>query len=348
MIGKRALCLLLACLVLAPPFAARAQQVKLRITLQTPATDHLGVNLMQFKAEVEKRSDGAISVEVFGDSRLYRDDQAVDAVASGAIEMASVGSSQLVRRIPALDIFGQPFLFNFDALVQAGTGPDSEIRKVLDKTVLDGIGVRVLWRQPFGSSVFVSKGVDVRTPAGIRGRKIRAWAPNVAKFIRLCGGDARVISSAKLITALEDGTVEMLMTGISTVRSRALWKLLDTITRTGHAALEFPVIINEKLWQSLSDSHKAIISAAARNAERDLRQSMSDVEADAYAFAISKGMKVYELTPSEVAAWRACSAGIMDDYMDAGKVAIELIAAYGRLRTLPCCSDGPKGEFPPR
>jgi C4-dicarboxylate-binding protein DctP len=344
MIGWRTSCLLLACLVLASP-PVGADPVKLRITLQTPETDHLGMNLKQFKSEVEKRSDGAISVEIYGNSRLYRDNQAVDAVASGAIEMASVGSSQLVRKIPALDIYGQPFLFNFDALVQAGTNPDGEIRKVLDKTVLEGIGVRVLWRQAFGSSVFVSKGLDVKAPAAIRGRKVRAWAPNVAKFIRLCGGDAHVISSSKLVKSVEDGTVEMLMTGISTVESRALWKLLDTITRTEHAALEFPVIINEKLWQSLSDNHKAIISAAARRAERDLRQSMSDIEEKAYTFALSKGMKIYDLSPDHVAEWRACSASIMDDYMSSGEVATELMAAYGRLRTLPCCSAGPKGEF---
>jgi C4-dicarboxylate-binding protein DctP len=147
----------LACLVLASS-GAGAEPAKLRVTLQLPITNHLGVNLMQFKAEVEKRSAGTISIEVFDNSRLYRDDQALEAVASGAIEMGSVGISQFVKKVPALDVFGQPFLFNFEALVRAATDPDGEVRKLLDKAVLDGTGVRVLWLQSYGSSVFPLQG----------------------------------------------------------------------------------------------------------------------------------------------------------------------------------------------
>jgi C4-dicarboxylate-binding protein DctP len=122
--------------------------------------------------------------------------------------------------------------------------------------------------------------------------------------------------------------------------------VLDTVTRTEHGALEYTVIINEKVWQSLSDNHKAIITAAAKKVERELRQSMADVEAKAYAFVRAKGMKVHELAPNGVAAWRACSAGIIDEYMTtAGDIAAKVMAAYGELRTLPCCSSGPKGEF---
>ena len=172
---------LLACLALVPS-AAGAEPIKLRVTLQLPLTNHLGVNLTQFKTEVEKHSGDTISVEIFDNSRLYRDDQALDAVASGAIEMGSVGISQFVKKMPALDLFGQPFLFNFEALVRAAADPDGDVRKMLDKAVLDRFGVRVLWLQSFGSSVFVSKGRDARTPTAIRGQKVRIWAENMTKI----------------------------------------------------------------------------------------------------------------------------------------------------------------------
>jgi extracellular solute-binding protein (family 7) len=107
------------------------------------ATDAPGpcatVNLVQFEAEVEKHSGGEIAVEIFDNSRLYRDDQPLDAVASGAIEMGSVATSQIVKKMSALDLFSQPFLLNSEALVRAATGPDGEVRKVFDKAVLEGI-----------------------------------------------------------------------------------------------------------------------------------------------------------------------------------------------------------------
>lgn len=78
----------------------------------------------------------------------------------------------------------------------------------------------------------------------------------------------------------------------------------------------------------------------------DLRQRMADIEAEAYAFAREKGMTVYDLTPDEVAEWRACSAGIVEDYMNvAGDLGRRLMGAYGKLRTDPCCTSGPAGRF---
>jgi C4-dicarboxylate-binding protein DctP len=339
-------CLLLACLVLGPSAGGGAEPVKLRVTLTAPITNHLGVNLVQFKKEVETQSAGELSIEIFDNSRLYRDDQAVAAVTSGAIEMGTIGLSQFVREEPALELFTQPFLLNFEALVRAATDPDREVRKVLDKALLDRFGVRVLWMQSFGNSVFVSKGRDARTPAGIHGQKVRSWAKNMNRFTKACGGIPVVVPSSKMFQTAKDGTVDMVMTGIASVETRELWKVLDTVTRTEHAALEYAVVINEKVWQSLDDRHKAIITAAAREAEGELRQAIADIEEKAYAFARSKGMKIYDLTPNEVAEWRACSAEIMVDFMStAGETGRRLMEAYGKLRTDPCCSAGPKGEF---
>jgi C4-dicarboxylate-binding protein DctP len=138
----------------------------------------------------------------------------------------------------------------------------------------------------------------------------------------------------------------MVMTGITGVDSRELWKVTDTITRTEHAALEFLVIINDRVWQSLDQRGKAVVSESSRMVEQDLRERMADIEAKAYAFAREKGMKIYEPSPDDVMEWRACSARLVEDYMkDAGQLAFRLMAAYGRLRTQPCCSTGPAGTF---
>ena len=54
------------------------------------------------------------------------------------------------------------------------------------------------------------------------------------------------------------------------------------------------------------------------------------------------GMKVYDLSPDQIADWRACSAAVLDAYMsDHPELANALLDAYGRLRTEPCCSTAP-------
>src|SRR5262245_20861507 len=64
-------------------------------------------------------------------------------------------------------------------------------------------------------------------------------------------------------------------------------------------------------------------------------------------------MKVHELSPDDVAEWRACSAGLLDEYlldeyMDrGGELARWLMGTYGKLRTEPCCNAGSAGTFTP-
>src|SRR5262245_30388092 len=168
----------------------------------------------------------------------------------------------------------------------------------------------------------------------------------MANFTKYCGGVPLLISASKQHQAVKDGTVDMIMTSITGVDSRELWKVTDTVTRTEHAASEFLVFINEKVWQSLGERGQRALAEASSKAERDLRNEIADIEARAYAFAREKGMKVHELTPDDVSDWRACSAPLVDDYMkEAGELGGRLMAAYGRLRMHPCCSAGPAGAF---
>jgi C4-dicarboxylate-binding protein DctP len=339
--------LLLLIILLLPLRPAGAEPVQLRITLQLPTTSHLGVNLKRFKDEVEKASNREIAVDIFDNSRLYKDNEALGAVMSGAIDMASLPYQQFHKHAPAIEIFEQPFLMNFEALVRAAANPDSEIRKILDKAVLEATGVRILWWQSYGSSVFFSKsGQHTKHPSGIAGKKVRVFGEAMGNFTKYCGGIPRLISASQQFQAAKDGTVDIVMTGITGVSARDLWKVTDTITRTEHAALEFLVIINEKVWQSLSKDHQRIVAEASSRVERELRDQMADIEAQAYAFARDKGMTVHELSPDEVAEWRACSARLVEDYMmSAGELGARLMSAYGRLRTAPCCSSGPQGAF---
>jgi C4-dicarboxylate-binding protein DctP len=338
-------CLLLT-LIFIRPHPAAADPVKLRISVQTPATDpFLGASTVEFKTEVERESKGSIAVEVYDKGRLYIDDKVLDAVKSGAIEIGVVGLAQITKTIPAAAIMEQPFMFNFEALVRAATSPDSEIRQLIDQATLQALGVRVLWWQTIGQQIFYTKGGDAKLPAQIKDRKIRAASATMANFVTNCGGVPRDVSSSKVHEALQDGTIDIGMISIAAVRTRDLWQVTKALTKTDHATIEFMVLINEKVWQSLTDEQRAIVTKAARNAERDTRARAAQSEAADYAFARSKGMTVYQLTAKEIAQWRACSADVFGNYLETGgELTQKLVKAYAKLRTQPCCSAGPTDE----
>lgn len=343
----RLFCVAFAWLLLLPS-AAEAQQMKLRATIQVALTERLwGVALARFKEEIEKRSGNTISFEVFDKGSRYIDDQAVDAVASGAIEMGVAGLYQFAKKMPAIDIMEQPFLFNFDALIRAAVSPDGEIRGIIDTAVLKQLGVRILWWQSLGNQIIVSKGRDVRDPQQVKGQRIRVFGETTAELARQCGATPFIMSAFKMQPAMQDNRLDMIMCSIPAVPNRELWKVADTITRTWHAPVEYVAFINEKTWQSLSPSQQALFTEVARKVEREVRDRVSDLEAEYYQFALSKGMKVYDLTPDQVADWRACSAEVLAGYMSRHpEIARRLLEAYGKMRVEPCCSVAPhKGAF---
>jgi TRAP-type C4-dicarboxylate transport system substrate-binding protein len=345
----RMLALVITC-VLSLPAISSAQQVKLKAALQVPVTElFFGQNLAQFKKEVEERTRKAVTIEIFDGGKPYNDNQIVGAVTSGAMELGVAGFNQFADKIPAIEILDQPFLFNFDALINAAFGPEGEPRALLDKALLETMGVRVLMWQPVGNQVFFSKGRDVAAPQQIKDKTIRVFSDSMAKFVKLCGGKPALLSSAAMSDALKDGRIDMAMAGFSTVMSRDMWKVSDTITRTAHSPLEFLLFINEKNWQALAPAHQAVLMEVARSLEPKIRQKAAQNDVEAYAFAREKGMKIVELMPHQVAEWRACSSEVLLSYMDTtADLGSRLMAAYGRLRTAPCCSAGPPSGTPSR
>jgi C4-dicarboxylate-binding protein DctP len=339
----RLLCFSMLALLLLPARDAGAQQVKLKANLQFPISNPVfGGGLKRFKEEVELQSKGAIVVEIFDKSQLFTDYQVVDAVSSGAVDIGMTAAQQFSYKAHLVGILEQPFLFNFHALMNAAASPGSEIRKAIDEAILAEVGVRVLWWHTLGNLVFFSKGRDVADPARVKDQRVASPGKLPGEFVAWCGGKPSALTIEKFHDAFKDGALDMAMVGFGALQAFGLWKFTDTVTFTHHSPIVLFLVINEKTWQSLPPAHRDTLAQAAGKVEVEIRSHRAESEARASAFANSKNVKLQELTPDQVAEWRACSAGMLADYMDkADERAHRLMEAYGRLRTDPCCSAGP-------
>ena len=292
---------------------ATAADTTLRISLQLPLKSHLGQNLVLFKEEVEKNSNGDIAVEIYDSAQLYKDKEVPAAVGSGAIEMGVASLTRYVGDIPAVDIFYQPFLFDSEEKVRAAVAPGSTVRGPLDEAIKD-TGSTVLWWQAYGGAIMLSNDGPIKTPADMTGKKVRVFGKTLGDFVTAAGGAPTLISGSEQYLAYQRGTVDVGMTGVSGVKSRKLWEVMDTITVTNHADIEFIVVVNTDFWNSLPEDHKAVIQAAAITAETDVRDRVSEIEASAYAAAEENGMTVYKPTAEEITSWKAVSQPVYDAY----------------------------------
>ena len=331
--GAAACAVALAVALPATAPTAEAAETTLRITLQLPLKSHLGQNLLLFKEEVESASDGEIEVQIFDSAQLYKDSEVPQAVGAGAIEMGVASLTRFVGEIPAVDIFYMPFVFNSEPLVRAATAKDSPVRGPLDEAILD-TGSRVLWWQAYGGAVMLSQDEPLRTPADIEDQKVRVFGRTLGSFVEAVGGVPTLISGSEQYLAYQRGTVDVGMTGVSGVRSRSLWEVMDWITVTNHADIEFVVLVNEEFWQELPEAHRAIIETAAANADAAVRDRITEIENEAYAAAKENGMKIHELSSAEVEAWRAGSQPVIDQYLaETGDLGRQVYEAALELRS---------------
>ncbi len=325
---KRVLGLVAASLLLVmSAVTVQAAETTLRISLQLPLKSHLGQNLVVFKDEVEKNSGGKVEVQIYDSAQLYKDKEVPQAVGSGSIEMGVASLTRFVGDVPAVDIFYVPFLFNTEELVRKAAAPGSPVRAPLDEAIL-GTGSRVLWWQAYGGAILLSKSGPIKTPADMKGKKVRVFGKTLGAFTEAAGGSPTLISGSEQYLAYQRGTVDIGMTGVSGVKSRKLWEVMDTITVTNHADIEFIVLINEKFWKGLNADTQKVISDAALKAEMAVRDEMTRIEQDAYAAAKENGMTIYTPTAEEITEWKKTAQPVIDGYKAAsGELGAKVLEA---------------------
>ncbi len=303
----------------------------MRLSLQMPATHHLTKNVQAFADEVSAKTNGEIKIEIYPAAQLYKDKEVPQAVSSGAIDFGVVPLTQFVGTIPAVDLFYVPFLFPSKEALEKAVTKGSPIRQPLDDAVL-ATGARILWWQAYGGAVFLSKKEPLRVPADLKGKKVRIFSKTLGALVEAAGGAPTAISGSEQFLAYQRGTVDVGITGVTAVEKRKLFQVMDYLTATSNMVdVEFVVLVNENAWQKLTAEERQIMEAAAAKVEKDLREKMDKLEADAFAFSAKK-MKTIELTPAELKEWQELAQPVIETYIkNAGPLGQQLVDAARQL-----------------
>ena len=315
--------------LIAAPVQAFAETT-IRVTLQLPEKHSLGQNWLAFKKIVEEKSGGDLKIQLFPSAQLFKDKEVPSAVGSGAIEAGSVFIGRFAGSVPTVDVVSIPFIFDSEAHVRAAVAPDSAMRKELDAAILKETNNKILWWQAYGLNVYLGKDAPIVEPGDIKGKKVRTYGKIQGWTVEALGGAPTLMSGSKQFLAYQQGAVDVGMTGVSGVKSRKLYEVMDHLTLTYDSAIEFVVVMNNDFYESLSDANKKIIEDAAREVEQTLRDQIFAQQAEAFEEARGK-MNVIELTAAQRAAWAKATAGIVDRFVketgDAGASAVKAVKA---------------------
>lgn len=312
---RKLMALLAAVLVLLAAYAPAEAKKTLRLSLQLPLRSLVGQNLVSFKEEVEAATRGEVEIQIFDSAQLFNDKIMPVAVGSGQIEMGVASLARFAEAVPAVDVFSVPFLFEGMTRLRAATAPESIIRRPLDELILTRTGCRVLWWQPYSSTVLLSKGAALRGPSSLHGKRVRVSGKMLSTWVAANRGVPINLPASEQYAAFKRGQIDVGMAGPEAIRSGKLFEVTDTVTAVNVATAELVVMINEQVWQDLSADERQIVAQAARKAELRLQDEFTEAESEALEALVQSNVLIYRPTPAEMAEWRKSARAARDEFL---------------------------------
>lgn len=192
--------------VIAPP-SLEAQDQRWKGVAASRPTPQFGLYTW-LAEELEKRSGGQVKLEMFSLPELgFTGFDLVRVMRAGLVDIGDIAPQQVAGDLPIIEAADLPGLYDFEAAVKAHAALLPALKRYEDK-----IGGVVLGGYVWPLNVVFSR-KPVKTPADLKGLKIRVFGVAQTELIRALGAEPVAIPFAEVYTALERGTADAALTG---------------------------------------------------------------------------------------------------------------------------------------
>ena len=296
-----ALCAMLA-LALAGPATAQSPIVIKFSHVVAPDTPK-GKGSLKFKELAEKYTNGKVVVEVYPNSQLYKDNEELQALQLGAVQMLAPSLAKFgPLGVREFEVFDMPFILPSKAALRKVTdGPLGA--KLMGMLQPKGIVGLAHWDNGFKD---MSANKPLRMPADFRGLKMRIQSSKVLEAqMRALGAIPQVMAFSEVYQALATGVVDGTENPPSNEYTQKMHEVQKYTTHSEHGYVGYAVITNKRFWDGLPADVRANLSKAMAEATaftNDIAQKENDEALD----EIKKSGKsqIITLTAAEKAAWR--------------------------------------------
>ena len=278
------------------------------VTTDTPK----GQAALRFKQLAEQRTNGRVRVEVYPNSTLYRDNEELEALQLGAVQMLAPSLAKFgPLGIQEFEVFDLPFLFPDAAAVHRAEAGELG-RRVLKALEARGITGLAFWDNGFK---VMSAKTPLAKPADFVGLKMRIEGSRVldAQF-RALGAKPLVMPFSDVLQALRTGLVDGTENTPSNLYTQQLYEAQKHITLSNHGYLGYAVIVNKPFWDDLPrDIRDALTGALATATEYEnaIAQQKNDAALD--RIRQSGLTTIRPMTDAERAAWKRAFAPVYAD-----------------------------------
>ena len=217
-----------------------------------------------FAKRAGELTKGRVKVEVYPNSQLYKDNEEMEALQLGSVQMLAPSLAKFgPLGVKEFEVFDLPFIFDdYAQLHKVTQGPIG--RQLLDKLDAKGIKGLAFWDNGFKS---FSANKPIHTPADMKGMKLRIQSSKVLdEEIRALGGVPQVMAFSEVYQALQTGVVDGTENPISNFYTQKMNEVQKDLTLTEHGYLGYAVIVNKKFWEGLPPDVRAPLEQAMKEA----------------------------------------------------------------------------------
>lgn len=266
----------------------------------------IGQGLVELKRLIEEKSNGRIAVELYLNGELgASDEENVNLLLNGDAEMAACLNATLkqVSGVAAYDLFELPYVFNsFDEVWKIVEGP---LGQELNDKFREATGCKVMGYYTNGELAILSNNGFLKSPEDMKGQNLRTantaiWMDTTKEM----GANPTPVTYSEVYTSLQQGTIDGLVTSLSLFTQDHFYEVSKYLTINKQLFPTYVTVIREDFYNSLPKDLQVVIDEACREQALYSRNLTIQKIKDSYAFLEKEGVKIYELTPEEIAVFR--------------------------------------------
>ena len=271
------------------------QKIVIKVAHHAPVTYPYQDGALKFKEVAERLSGGKLDVQVFGGAQLGGERDLLEGIRLGTLHMC-VGAGALANFAPAYNVVQLPFLIkNQEHMVKIADGPAG---KLLAQRIEEQGGYKVLGYFSTGDSGIQTVKGPVRTPADLKGVKVRVMEnPALIESMRALGANPTPMPFPEVYTSMKQGVIEGATIDYTALWTTKVYEAVKFVTEPGFHILAEPrpLIISAKFFASQPADVQQWIAQAGAEASAYERSLFKERQGKAIEDLRAKGIQFAQM-----------------------------------------------------
>ena len=260
--------------------------------------DPIDQTAQKFKELVESKTDKA-EVRVFPAAQLGDDEQSLEGMKLGTIQMSMSGPDYLAKLVPEFAVFTLPYMFqDWDHVERA---MDGEVGTELNQLLIEKQGLRILVWGHNGFRNMVTKTKKINSMADFTGVPFRSpGLPVSVDMFKAIGATPTPIPWPEVYSAMKQGIVDGMESTPLGFKGTKIYEVAENVIMTNHLYTAMSIMISDKYYQGLPEEVKKAIDESAEEITQWQRDLVIGMSGSVFDLLKEKGMTIIEIDTSEL------------------------------------------------